>query len=376
MIEQHFGESTPFSLGVEEELMILDGETLEQRAEAATFVRESEGLELPGRLKTELFASVVELNTDICATAEEALAALAVLRSTAAEIAARNGLAVAAAGTHPTSRPEAQEISREPRYVEFVEYAGVTARRQGVNGLHVHVGMPNGDDCIQALERILPWLPLVLALSVNSPYLAGVETGLASNRAEVLAMLPRSGAPPAFSSYEEWERYVERLARLRLPADYTALWWDIRPHPRFGTLEIRMPDQPTALDLSGAFVALLQALAQTVLGERSIAPNGGATRGIYQQNRWAALRFGPRAELIHPDGERTAVAGDLARELLDFVGPAAHELGTGALIDVLDPTRCEGDRQLEVGRRGDLRAVTADIVERTAGRRNGSVRSA
>jgi carboxylate-amine ligase len=364
LIEQHFGESSPFSLGVEEELMIVDAGTLAQRPDVATFVRESEGWQRPGRLKTELFASVVESNTWICATAGEALDAVRSLRAGAAEIAARNEVAIAAAGTHPTSRPEEQEIAPEPRYVEFVKYAGVSAQRQGVNGLHVHVGMASPEACMAALEGVLPWLPLVLALSANSPYLAGAETGLASNRAEVLGMLPRHGAPPAFASYAEWEAHVERLARLRLPADYTALWWDVRPHPRFGTLEIRMPDQPTSVALTGAFVALLQALCVTVLRESPPSNDPGA-RGIYQQNRWAALRFGPRAELIHPDGERKEPVSTLAQELFTRVEPAARELGTMELLEPLDSSRCEGDRQLVIGREGDLRAVTVDLLRRT-----------
>ena len=364
MIEAHFGESPPYSVGVEEELMILDADTLEQRPEVETLLEGAEGRELPGRLKTELFASVVELNTEICATAHDALAAVVGLRAAAAEIAGRKGLAIAAAGTHPISKPEEQEIANEPRYVEFVDYAGVSARRQGVNGLHVHVGVPSAAACLLALEGVLPWLPVVLALSANSPYLAGVETGLASNRAEVLAMLPRSGAPPAFASYAEWEAHVERLMRLRLPSDYTAIWWDIRPHPRFGTLEIRMPDQPTTVALTGAFVALLQALCVTVLREVPRPYDPGA-RGIYQQNRWAALRFGPRAELIHPDLERKESVADLTLELLALVGDASRDLGTAELLAPLDPARCEGDRQVEVGRSGGLKAVCEDIVERS-----------
>ena len=160
-------------------------------------------------------------------------------------LAEERGLRLAAAGSHPTSRPEDEEIADEARYAEFVDYAGVSARRQGVSGLHVHVGMPSAEACFHALEGVLPWLPVVLALSANSPYLAGQETGMQSNRAEVLAQLPRSGAPPAFASYEDWEAFVDAFARLGIGADYTRFWWDIRPHPTFGTLEVRMPDQPT-----------------------------------------------------------------------------------------------------------------------------------
>jgi carboxylate-amine ligase len=215
---------------------------------------------------------------------------------------------------------------------------------------------------MQALEGVLPWLPLVLALSANSPYLAGEETGLASKRAEVLAELPRAAAPPAFGSYAAWEGFVERFVRLGLADSYTRFWWDIRPHPTFGTLEIRAPDQPTSVELSAAFAALLQALCATVLDGPATAP---ANRGDYAQNRWAAFRFGPRAELIHPDGQRLVPVEELAYELLALIEPAVRELGTVDLLRKLHPRRCEGDRQLEVGRAQGLKAVAVEVAERT-----------
>ncbi len=342
--------------------MILDAATLELAPGVEALVAAAEGRPLPGVLKMELLASMVELATDVCAGPQEVLAALRELRAAADEGAKANGLRLAAAGTHPFSLPQAQDIAPDPRYREFVEYAGVSARRQAVCGLHVHVGMPGPEECMHALEGVLPWLPLVLALSANSPFLAGEETGLASARAEVLALLPRAAAPPVFASYEEWEAFVERFVRIGLADGYTRFWWDIRPHPRFGTLEIRSPDQPTAVELTAAFAAVLQALCVTVLAGARPPP---ANRGDYAQNRWAALRFGPRAELIHPDGERLVPAPELAEELLSLVEAAAEELGTVEQLRALDPRSCEGDRQLEVGRESGLEAVAADISGRT-----------
>jgi glutamate---cysteine ligase / carboxylate-amine ligase len=351
VIEAHFGESSPFSVGVEEELMVLDGESLLLVPRAAEVIAAAEGAGLPGTLKSELFASALELTTDICESVDEAAEALAELRRGAAAIAEERGLKVAAAGSHPVSRPEEQEIADEERYAEFVAYAGVSARRQGVSGLHVHVGMPNSEACFQALEGVLPWLPVVLAISVNSPYLAGEETGMLSNRAEILAQLPRSGAPPAFRSYEDWEEFVELFARLGVAAEYTRFWWDIRPHPRLGTLEIRMPDQPTTLERTVGIATVLVELCSAVL-DRPQRVWDPAARGLYQQNRWAAARFGLSAELFHPDGEHTAKASELAEEL-------AGEL--------LDASTTEAERQLEVGRSRGLEAVCADLVERTLG---------
>src|ERR671925_1952731 len=185
--------------------MILDTETLALTPGVAALVDWAEGRSFPGVLKMELLASMVELATDVCATPQDALAALRELRAAADDGAAANGLRIAAAGTHPFSLPQAQDIAPDPRYREFVEYAGISARRQAVCGLHVHVGMPSADACMQALEGVLGWLPCVLALSANSPFLGGEETGLASARAEVLALLPRAAAPPVFAAYAEWE---------------------------------------------------------------------------------------------------------------------------------------------------------------------------
>ena len=362
MIEQAFGNSAPWSLGVEEEIMILDAETLALVPGVEALLESAEGRELPGVVKMELLASMVELATDVCATSQEALASLEELRKAADEGARAGGLRIAAAGTHPFSVPEAQDIAPDPRYREFVEYAGITARRQAVCGLHVHVSMPSAEACMHALEGVLPWLPLVLAQAANSPYLAGEETGLMSARAEVLALLPRAAAPPVFASYEEWEAFVERFVEIGLADGYTRFWWDIRPHPKFGTLEVRAPDQPTSVALTAALVALLQALCLTVLEAEPPQP---ANRGDYAQNRWAALRFGPRAELIHPDGGRLVPAPELMLELLALIQPAVQQLGTVELIGAFDPDSCEGDRQLAVGRDQGLDAVAADAVERT-----------
>src|ERR671936_3193037 len=227
--------------------MILDAETLALTPGVEGLVAWAEGRSLPGVLKMELLASMVELATDICETPAEALGALAELRAGAADAAEEHGLVIAAAGTHAFSLPTAQQIAPDPRYLEFVKYAGISARRQAVCGLHVHVGMPGPDECMAALEGVLAWLPVVLALSANSPFLAGEETGLVSARAEVLAQLPRAAAPPPFGSYGEWEAFVERFVELGLADGYTRFWWDVRPHPRFGTLEIRVPEQPTSV---------------------------------------------------------------------------------------------------------------------------------
>jgi len=187
VIPHSFGQSGPFTVGIEEELFCLEAEPLAPRP----FPRDA----LDGaRLKEELFASVVELNTGVHQTVAEATEELASLRARAKNAAAEAGLVLAAAGTWPTAVPEEQPVGESPAYRKFVDYAGPSARRQYVSGLHVHIGMESPEACMAALEAVLPWLPLVLALSANSPYIEGEDTGLCSARAETLALLPRSAA--------------------------------------------------------------------------------------------------------------------------------------------------------------------------------------
>ncbi len=324
--------------------MILDASTLEPVPAVHVLVDRARELGLPGRLKTELHASVVELNTGICADADEAVAAVRELRAGAAEIAAANGLVLAAAGAHPTAALESLPVVREERYEAMLHHVGRAARRQAVNGLHVHVGVESGERCYERLEAVLPWLPVVLALSANSPFVDGVESGMLSMRAPILGELPRSGAPPLFGSYASWEAWVERLVRLGVLEDETRIWWDVRPHPRLGTLEIRIADQPTAVARTELLVHLVRDLVERA-PRREPEP---ARRGDYLQNRWAAARFGLDAELIHPDGDRTAPARELAAELLGSSPPEPEAL-----------------RQLEVAGRDGQAAVAADLVVRT-----------
>jgi carboxylate-amine ligase len=340
VIPHTFGSSDPFTIGIEEELFCLDGETLAP----APFPPEA----LDGaRLKEELFASVVELNTGVHGTAAEAVAELAALRERAKIAAADRGLLLAGSGTWPTAVPEEQPVGENPAYRAFVEYAGPSARRQYCSGLHVHVGMESPQACMAALEAVLPWLPLVLALSANSPYVAGRDTGLRSARAEILALLPRSGAPPAFDSYEDWEAFVERLVALGLADEITRVWWDVRPHPRFGTLEIRIADQPTRLGVTSALATLLQAMASR------LESAGPAERGLYAQNRWAALRFGPAAELVHPDGSRLVSVPELLAELCALVG-----------VDGIEAFDQAGE-QLELGQSEGLAPLSRRLIALT-----------
>lgn len=307
------------TLGVEEELMLLDAKTLMPAAASHVVVGELEF----GTLKTELHASVVEATTPVCSSVGEAIESLRLLRSAAAERAAAHGLVVAAAGSHPTARLESLPVVQEERYTSMIRDLGWAARRQGVNGLHVHVGMPSPEETWERLESVLGWLPAVLALSCNSPFLDGEDTGMLSNRAAVLAQLPRGGAPPAFGSFADWQAWVDRLVALGVMDDYTRLWWDARPHPRLGTLEIRIADQPTSLARTEAVISLVQHLVET-------APSAVTPRGDYLQNRWAAAKDGLDAALVHPDGSRVVSARELADA--DVLEPEAVERLTASQL--------------------------------------------
>jgi glutamate---cysteine ligase / carboxylate-amine ligase len=340
MVPHRFGESSPFSVGIEEELFVLDAETLEP-ASVPEDVLDGE------RFKPELLTTVLELNTPVCADVGGAVEELASLRLEARRRLREHGLELAAAGTWPTAVLGEQPVSALPPLRHFADYAGPSALRQHCAGLHVHVGVASPEECMGRLEAVLPWLPAVLALSANSPYVGGEETGLASTRAELLSLLPRAGAPPAFAGYEDWARFAELLVELGLADDLMRLWWDVRPHPRLGTLEIRMPDQPTRLAVTAAFAELCHALV--VGADPAAAP---ADRGVYAQNRWAAARFGTQARLIHPR------AGGLCspHELLAELG-----LDGMAGLDGLDQAR----EQLEVGRGEGLRALRERLVALT-----------
>ena len=344
MIEAHFGGSPPLSVGIEEELMILDAGSLEPVGAVEVLLRDAPADELPGTLKTEMHASVVELNTGVCADVGEAVAALRELRAAAGRSARANGLVVAAAGAHPSAHLESLPVVQEERYLEMIRSVGYAARRQGVNGLHVHVGVATAEQCYERLEAVLPWLPVVLALSANSPFVDGEDTGMLSMRAPILAELPRAGAPPWFGSYGAWEAWVERLAGLGVLADYTRIWWDVRPQPRLGTLEVRVADQPTSLERTRLLASALVSLVEHAPARDS----DPAARGDYAQNRWAAARGGLDAQLVHPDGARVVGARELARELL------------GA-----EPPEPEAVRQLEIAAAAGQRAVAADLVART-----------
>jgi carboxylate-amine ligase len=233
-----------------------------------------------------------------------------------------------------------------------------------VNGVHVHIGVPDGESCIRALEWILPWLPVVLALSASSPYLDGEPTGYRSTRAELLAQLPRAGVPPKIGSFAEWEAMVARLASLGVVPDATRYWWDVRPHQDFGTLELRMADQQSDVRRTVAIAALVQALVAHALLQSPRKEKPG-DRVLLRQNRYDAALRGLDAELVHPEEERVVPARELALELVELVRPSARELLSEELIAPLESLDDQAAAQLALGQRDGLAALCADLVRRS-----------
>jgi carboxylate-amine ligase len=333
-----FDPAAGWTVGVEEELMLVDEQTYDLVPAASQVLARLSGSE-PQAPKRELFASMIETTTGVCGSAAEAAERMRAERARVRALAAEDGLLVLAAGSHPFAIPEDQPITDEPTYLEFVRFSGPVARRQGVCGLHVHVGMPDGDTALRALAAVLPWLPVLLAVSANSPFFRGQETGFLSTRAEVLLTLPRSGAPPELGSFAEWESLMRRWVAAGAVRRFTSAWWDARINPELGTLELRIADQPTDVDTAARFVAALYDLAVRAARGELVAQSH---KFDYPTNRFAAARFGPRAELIW--GDRLAAVAELAAEL------------------GLEAT-CEADRQLEWRR--NLRALCADLVARS-----------
>src|ERR671934_609114 len=243
--------------------------------------------------------SVLEAATGIHETVGDAITEAREIRRLLRDAAARHDALIASAGTHPFSRWEHQEITKTPRYQGLVEELRWVAEQVAIFGLHVHIGMPDAETAVAVTNALRTYVPELLALSANSPFWQGRETGLASTRIKVFDSFPRSGLPPAFSSWEEFELLVERGVKTKSFADYTFIWWDLRPHPKLGTIEIRICDAQTRLDSVAGLVALLQSLVATLAdryGEDGALPIQPYT--LVDENKWRAARHGLDAELI------------------------------------------------------------------------------
>ncbi|HET7481136.1 MAG TPA: YbdK family carboxylate-amine ligase, partial [Rubrobacteraceae bacterium] len=267
-------------------------------------------------------------------------------------------------GTHPFSDSMEQPITGDNRYRQVEERMGWTARMQAIYGLHVHVAVPDAEHAIRAVSALSRHVPLFLALSANSPFWNGSETRLASVRAKVFELVPRSGLPPAFRGWEDFEGYVETLIGAGLIPDYSWCWWDARPHPRLGTVELRAPDAQTDAARTAALAALAQCLVATA-GEH--APENPLLTG---ENKWNATRYGLDARFHDFSTGESFTAREAARKLVKDLTPVSQDLGCEAelegVLEIVDHGNSAEEQRRVFERRGSLEDVAEHLVARTA----------
>ena len=344
VLDHQFGASDPYTLGVEEEYMLLDPVSFDLVQHIETVLDAVQGDELADRLNPELMQSVLEIATPVCRTAGDVQRELTTLRGYVRDVAAAHRLRVGSAGTHPFSLFERQRITAKDRYRVLIDQLQYVARRELIFGMHVHVAVDDPDKAIQVVNGLLPHLAPLLALSASSPFWRGEPTGLASSRQIVFSAFPRSGPPPRFRDYEDYASVVGQLERTGCIADYTHIWWDIRPHPKWGTIEVRICDAVTRLEDAVAIAAYCQSVVK-LLCERFEAGQEIPTfhRILTSENKWLAARYGLDAPIMDlPTGRRNRVPiSKLVRRTLRDLEPHARELGCD---DELDGIRALLDR--------------------------------
>src|SRR6478609_8070644 len=317
-----------FTVGVEEEFQIVDPATWELRSHVSELLASSAPA-FGEHIKREMHQSIVEVGTKICGSIEELAGEIIRTRRDLADAAERVGLRIAAAGTHPFSKWKDQIISPGERYENIVEELQQLARSLLIFGLHIHVAVPDRASTIELLNEARYFLPHLLALSTSSPFWQGRDTGLKSYRTTVFRRFPRSGIPDKFDSWSEYEDYLNTLVELHCIDNGKKIWWDLRPHPLFGTLEFRVCDVPTSPRATIALAALAQAIVVKLYRlRRSNLGFRVYPRALVEENKWRAARYGLDGRLID-FGKRIEVPmRELARELLAFVDDVVDDLGS------------------------------------------------
>lgn len=354
VLDHRFGQSDPYTLGVEEEYMLLDGETFDLVQHVDTVLAAMAGHEFEARVKAELMQSVIEIATPVCRRAADVFDELRQLRGFVTGTAHEKGLRVGSAGTHPFSLFERQRITARDRYRNLVDQLQYIARRELIFGLHVHVAVDDPEQAIQVVNGMLPHLAPLLALSANSPFWRGEPTGLASTRSAVFAAFPRSGPPPRFRDYADFAEVVGQLEKTGCIADYTHIWWDIRLHPRLGTVEIRVCDAVTRIEDAVALTAYCQALVKYYCEQHERGEQVPSYHRILTtENKWLAARYGLEAPLMDlATGRRNRIsAAQVVRRTMRAVEPHARELGSERELEGVRDILARGngaDRQLRV----------------------------
>ncbi len=369
----NFGSSNPFTVGVEEELQILDPETGDLVARIDEVLGKASD-ENDQRLQSELFQAVVETATPICEDIDEVREEVTDLRDRLVDHCEDRGYAIAAASTHPTAHWQDQAYTDKERYAELIETVQWPAKRELIFGVHVHVAVEHPQQAIFVNNHFRPFLPLILGLSTNSPFWKGEATGLKATRPRIFDALPRSGVPRAFQDFADYNAAVGTFKAVGSIDDVTTIWWDIRPRPDLGTVEMRIPDIPTEVDVTVALAGLTQAIVKRLADawENGESPPLCHNVEVIRENRWRAIRDGIDADLIQvEDGNVEAVPFKNAVDsMFSLLGDAPEELGLQhelqLLQDLVERGETGAERQLRIYEEtDDFLPVIQDIVERT-----------
>lgn len=359
-----------YTLGIEEEFQVIDPQTRELRSHMEKIV-EGGKIILKERVKAEMHQAVVEVGTNICHNITEAREEVTYLRKVIADLAGKSGLLIAAAGTHPFSHWQDQPITDHPRYEEIVNELQETARANLIFGLHVHVGIPNREVGVHIMNAVRYFLPHIFALSTNSPFWEGRNTGFKSFRTKVFDKFPRTGIPEFFSSAAEYDSYINLLIKTRCIDNGKKIWWDIRLHPFFETLEFRICDVPMTVNETISLAAVMQACIAKIHKLMKQNLNFRLYRkALISENKWRAARYGLDGKLIDFGKQEEVECRALIEELLDFIDDVVDELGSRHEVEKIRDIMNHGtgaDRQLQAFHEhgGDLKKVVDYIVQQT-----------
>src|ERR1700758_596452 len=359
-----------FTIGIEEEYQTVDPTARDLRSHIHAEILEKGRLILQERVKAEMHQSVVEVGTGICQNIKEAKAEVKMLRRDILRLAKENGLRLASVATHPFSDWRTQEIHPDERYKNIVEDLQLVARANLIFGLHVHIGIEDRETAIHMMNHARYFLPHILALSTNSPFWLGMNTGLKSYRCKVFDKFPRTNIPDYFPSWGEYENFIKLLIKTNCIDNAKKIWWDIRPHPFFNTIEFRVCDIPMRADETIALAALIQATVAKLY--KLYTANQGFRlyrRSLLMENKWRAARYGIDGKLIDFGKQTEVPERELIEEYLAFVDDVLDELGSREEVQYVRQIMKMGtgaDRQLRVFREtADMKAVVDYIIEET-----------
>ncbi|HYK51129.1 MAG TPA: carboxylate-amine ligase [Terriglobales bacterium] len=359
-----------FTIGIEEEYQTVDPVSRDLRSHIHAEIIEKGKLLLQERVKAEMHQSVVEVGTSVCSNIKEAKEEVKKLRRDMITLARENGLRLASAATHPFADWRVQEIYPDERYKNIVEDMQLVARANLIFGLHVHIGVEDRETAIHMMNHARYFVPHILALSTNSPFWLGMNTGLKSYRCKVFDKFPRTNIPDYFPSYGEYENFIKLLIKTGCIDNAKKIWWDIRPHPFFNTIEFRICDIPMRVDETIALAALIQATVAKLY--KLYEANQGFRlyrRALIMENKWRAARYGLNGKMIDFGKQTQVPVRDLILEYLKFVDDVVDELGSREEIEYVHKILEMGsgaDRQLQVFEKtGDLKKVVDYIIEET-----------